>query len=172
MTSRFAAELLREARALSRLSQTELSRRAAVSQSVISAYESGHREPGLSTLCKLIEATGCRLRVSVEASDAPAGLPDTPRGRRLRQRRTALITAARESGATNVRVFGSVARGDDTDSSDIDMLIDLPPGSGLFTLGALERRFSELLGAEVDLVPADGLKAGLRERILTEAVAL
>jgi len=172
MTLPFAAELLREARALSRLSQTELSRRAAVSQSVISAYESGHREPGLNTLCKLVEATGCRLRVSVEANDPPAGLPDTPRGRRLRQRRTALTAAARESGATNVRVFGSVARGDDTDSSDIDMLIDLPPGSGLFILGALERRFSELLGAEVDLVPADSLKAGIRERILTEAVAL
>ena len=144
----------------------------ASSQSVISAYESGHRQPGMSTLRRLVEATGCTLHVSVEANDAPAGLPDTPRGRRLRQRRTALIAAAKESGATNLRVFGSVARGDDLDSSDIDLLIDLPSGSGLFTLGALERRFSELLGTEVDLVPSDSLKASIRERILTEAVAL
>lgn len=172
MISPVAADLLREARVLSRLSQTELSRRAAVGQSVISAYESGHREPGLNTLRRLVEATGCKLRVSIEASDAPTGLPDTPRGRRLRQRRAALLAAAKESGATNLRVFGSVARGDDTDSSDIDLLIDLPPGAGLFTLGALERRFSELLGTEIDLVPADGLKVGIRERILAEAVVL
>src|SRR6187549_1337700 len=102
MTSPMAADLLREARALARLSQAELSRRAAVSQSVISAYESGHRQPGMSTLRRLVEATGCTLHVSVEANDAPAGLPDTPRGRRLRQRRTALIAAAKESGATNL----------------------------------------------------------------------
>ncbi|MCU1499869.1 MAG: putative nucleotidyltransferase [Acidimicrobiales bacterium] len=99
-------------------------------------------------------------------------LPDTPMGRRLLQRREAVIEVARRRGATNVRVFGSVARGDDTDDSDVDLLVDLAPDVSLVGLAALARELGELLGRVVDVVPASGLKPGLASEVLDQAVAL
>lgn len=168
-----AASLLRSARRAARLSQTDLARRAGVAQSVISAYESGRREPSLPTLTRLIEATGHELEIGVVASPERAlGLPDTPLARRLRQRRKAILRAAERRRARNVRVFGSVARGEDAASSDVDLLVDLDEGVGLLDLIGLERELAELLGADVDVVPADSLKPRLRERVTREAVTL
>ena len=79
---------------------------------------------------------------------------------------------ATRRGATNLRVFGSVARGEDTEASDIDLLVDLAPGTGLFGLIGLQRELAELLGKDVDLVPASGLKADLRDTVLAEAIDL
>ena len=71
--------LLREARTRANLSQTDVARRAHVAQSVVSAYESGRREPSFGTLERLIAATGHRLEIRLEpAPDARPGLPDTP----------------------------------------------------------------------------------------------
>ncbi len=168
-----SADLLRTARKQARLSQNDLARRAGVVQSVISAYESGSREPSLSTLSRLVEATGHVLAVDVvPVSEYPPGLPETPLGRRLRQRRKAIIRAAEEHHARNVRVFGSVARGEDTDSSDIDLLVDLDEGAGLSDLIGLKRELADLLGVDVDVVPAASLKPRMRARVLHEAVAL
>ena len=69
-------------------------------------------------------------------------------------------------------MFGSVALGTDTAESDIDLIADIAPGTGLFTLVRLEHELSELLGAEVDVVPAKGLREHLAERVLREAVPL
>jgi predicted nucleotidyltransferase/DNA-binding XRE family transcriptional regulator len=168
-----AAEVIREARRRSGLSQAELARRVGVSQPVISAYESGRREPGLAMLTKLVAGTGHRLRVDLAAeSGARPGLPDTPMGRRLRRHRRAIIDAARRRGASNVRVFGSVARGQDTGSSDVDLLVDLAGDVGLVGLIGLEREIAETLRCKVDVVPAATLKAGLAPRVLGEAVPL
>ena len=156
-----------------RLSQTDLAQRAGVAQSVISAYESDRREPGLRTLNKLIAATGHQLTIDVIAApDRRLGLPDTRLGRRLRRRRRAIVDLAARRGARNVRVFGSVARGEDTSRSDIDLLVDLDDGVGLVALAALERELAELLGTGVDVVPADTLKAGIRDEVLAEAIPL
>ena len=165
--------MLREARRRARLSQTDLARRAGVAQSVISAYESDRREPSLHTLAKLIEATGHRL--CFELLPAPRdrlGLPDTQLGRRLRRHRRALIEIATRRGARNVRVFGSVARGEDTTTSDIDLLVDLDDGVGVVSLAGLTRELTELLGVDVDLVPAAMLKPTMRHNVLAEAIAL
>ena len=124
--------LLREARTRANLSQTDVARRAHVAQSVVSAYECGRREPAFGTLERLIAATGHRLDVRLEsAAGARPGLPDTPLGRRLRQRRRQVLATAEKYGASNVRVFGSVARGEDTPESDVDILVDLSPRSSL-----------------------------------------
>jgi predicted nucleotidyltransferase len=155
------------------LSQTELARRAAVAQSVISAYEADRREPGLGMLTKLIEAAGHELIVDVRPSATfRRGVPDTRLGRRLRRRRRAVIDVATRRGGHNVRVFGSVARGEETDDSDIDLLVDLDSGVGLVGLVGLGRELTELLGADVDVVPGDALKPGLRDRVLAEAIPL
>lgn len=168
-----AAALLRSAREAAHLSQNDLARRAGVAQSVISAYESGRREPSLPMLTRLIGATGHELDIGIVASPGHLrGLPDSPLARRLRQRRAAILRAAERRRAHNVRVFGSVARGDDVASSDVDLLVDLDEGVGLLSLIGLERELTELLGVDVDVVPADSLKPRIRQRVEREAVPL
>jgi predicted nucleotidyltransferase/DNA-binding XRE family transcriptional regulator len=168
-----SGSLLREARTRSRLSQTDLARRAGVAQSVISAYESGHREPSLRTLQRLVAATGNDLLLDLaHSADARPGLPDTPLGRRLRRRRTAVLEAAGRHGATNVRVFGSVSRGEDRVDSDVDLLVDVAPGTGLVRLAALERELRAILRTHVDVAPADSLEPRVRAAVERDAIPL
>jgi len=165
--------VIREARLRAGLSQTELARRVGVAQSVISAYENGRREPGVAVLARLVKATGHRLQVeAVQIPGAVRGIPATATGRRLRRHRRAVIDTAARRGARNVRVFGSSARGTDTDSSDIDLLVDLDADVGLVSLVALERELAKILGRDVDVVPAGSIKPALASRILAEAIPL
>jgi predicted nucleotidyltransferase len=127
----------------------------------------------MATLAKLVEAAGHQLRVeAVAMAGAARGLPDTPLGRRLRRRRKAMIDAAARRGAHNIRVFGSTASGTDTESSDVDLLVDLDDGVGLVTLAGLERELGEVLGRDVDVIPADSVKPALLPEILAEAIPL
>jgi predicted nucleotidyltransferase len=96
----------------------------------------------------------------------------TPIGRALSRRRREAIALARSYGADNVRVFGSVARGEDDGGSDLDLLVDIKYGVGLFAIARLERDLEALLGAHVDVVPAAGLRGTVREQALSEAVPL
>ncbi|MCA1844611.1 MAG: XRE family transcriptional regulator [Actinobacteria bacterium] len=166
-------QLIRDARRTARLSQTDLARRAGVAQSVISAYESDHREPGMAMLSKLIEATGHQLTLNVQPLPGRRlGLPDTPLGRRLRQHRRAVIDLAEGRGLRNVRVFGSVARAEDREGSDIDLLVDVDDGVGLVAIAGLARQLTDLLGVPVDIIPAGSLKRTLQAEALAEAVPL
>jgi hypothetical protein len=99
-------------------------------------------------------------------------LPDSPLGRKLRQHRQALLDAVAEAGGANLRVFGSVARGQDTPDSDIDLLVDLPEETGLFGLLALEGQLSRILHVDVDLSPPNSLKSRVRAVAEAEAVPL
>jgi predicted nucleotidyltransferase/DNA-binding XRE family transcriptional regulator len=165
--------MIRDARRRARLSQTDLARRAGVAQSVISAYESDRREPGLAMLSKLIEATGHQLTINLEPLPGRRlALPDTPLGRRLRRHRRAVTNLAERRGLRNVRVFGSVARGEDRDGSDIDLLVDVDYGVGLVAIAGLARELADLLGVPVDVVPADSLKRAVRADVLAEALPL
>jgi uncharacterized protein len=93
-------------------------------------------------------------------------------GRHLRQRRTAVLRLTQNRRAHNVRVFGSVARGDNGPSSDIDLLVDFDEGVGLLDLIGLERELSNLLGVNVDVTPADSLTPRIRDQVLRETVPL
>jgi len=86
-------------------------------------------------------------------------------------REQVLETAARY-GAYNVRIFGSVARGEATASSDIDFLVNMEPGRSLMDLGGLLYELHNLLGVEVDVVTEKGLRARIREQVLREAIPL
>jgi hypothetical protein len=90
----------------------------------------------------------------------------------LRSRRTEILATASRHGAHNVRVFGSVARGDDTSSSDIDLLVDFSPERSLYDLVGLQFDIESLLGRRADIVTEASLNALLRERILAEASPL
>jgi uncharacterized protein len=105
----------------------------------------------------------------------------------LRARRGEILRVAAEYGASNVRVFGSVARGEDDDKSDVDILVDLPAQEaegGFAYFGRLEdlkRAFAELLGRNVDVLTTGALvekgfttksQAKMRQRVLAEAVPI
>jgi predicted nucleotidyltransferase len=121
----------------------------------------------------LVLATGHRLILDIErSSEDPSGLPDTPIGRRLCQRRRSILACATLHGASNVRVFGSTARGDDGPDSDVDLVVDLDKRTGLFNLEALRRELSEILGVRVDLAPSDSLRPRVREEVEREAIPL
>jgi predicted nucleotidyltransferase len=90
----------------------------------------------------------------------------------LQEKREDILRIASKRGATNVRVFGSVARGEADSESDIDLLVDLEPGRSLFDLGGLLMDLQDLLGNKVDVVTERGLRERIRDRVLREAKAL
>jgi hypothetical protein len=167
-----AAALLRQARLRAGLSQVELATRAGVTQSVISAYEAGRREPALVTLATLVDATGYELTVGLRRQPRRLSRLSGPVGRRVRRHRRDLVDAAAAHGVSNLRVFGSVARGQDSPESDVDLLADLPPDLGLVGLARVEADLEAILDVRVDLVPADDLKPEVRSHVEVEVVAL
>ena len=87
----------------------------------------------------------------------------------IRERREDILRVASLRGAHNVRVFGSAARGEDTESSDIDFLVTMEPGRSLLDKAGLLADLQELLGRKVDIVSDDAIYWLLRRRILKEA---
>ena len=90
----------------------------------------------------------------------------------LESKREEILQIAAKRGARNVRVFGSAARGQADEASDIDILVDLEPGRSLLDLGGLWSELNELLGRNVDVVTEKGLRERIRDRVLKEAVPL
>jgi predicted nucleotidyltransferase len=90
----------------------------------------------------------------------------------LTKKRDEIIKVATVHGARNIRVFGSVARGEADEKSDIDFLVEMEPGRSLLDLGGLLMDLQDVLGREVDVVTERGLNPRIRERVLKEAVAL
>jgi len=88
---------------------------------------------------------------------------------RLAELRDAIRSAAAESGARDVRVFGSVARGEEREGSDVDFLVTLEPGRTLLDLARLELRLEGLVGRPVDVVTEAGLRGPVRAAALRDA---
>jgi hypothetical protein len=86
-------------------------------------------------------------------------------------KRSQLLQLAEKHGARNLRVFGSVARGESTETSDLDLLVDMEPGRTLFDLAGFAADVQDLIGARVDVATPGGLRY-LRERVLREAIPL
>ena len=86
--------------------------------------------------------------------------------------RQAIIEIAEKHGLSNVRVFGSMARGDANDSSDVDLLVSSGPKTSGLDLGGLLMDVQDLLSRKVDVVVDRSIHPLLRDRILSEAVAL
>jgi len=90
----------------------------------------------------------------------------------LRTHRDKILAIAERHGASNVRVFGSVARGEARPDSDVDILVDLELGRSLFDHAQLQIDLEALLDRKVDVVSARGLRSHLRDRVLQEAIPL
>lgn len=143
-----------------------------MTQSVISAYESGKRQPSVPMLARLVSATGRELHVRAEEGSHSLARMSGPIGTRVRGLRTEVRKRALAHGMTGVRVFGSVARGEETEQSDLDLLVDTGASVGLFAMFRLQDELEALLSVPVDLVPAEGLKPDVREALERDLVAL
>ncbi len=91
---------------------------------------------------------------------------------KLQQQRASILDIAKHYRATNIRVFGSVVRGEAREDSDIDLLVDFLPGSTLLDQVGLINALSVTLGRKVDVVSERALNKHLRHRVLQEAIAL
>lgn len=91
----------------------------------------------------------------------------------LHQKKEAIIALAGQYGARRIRVFGSVARGEERPDSDVDFLVDFPRGYDLFTQRLpLAQGLADLLHHKVELIPEHELSQHIRERVMKEAVDL
>ena len=90
----------------------------------------------------------------------------------LELRRNEILALAAQYGAKNIRVFGSVARGEGGPASDVDFLVDMEEGRNLLDLVGFWQDLQELLGCRVDVITDGGISPYLRERIYAEAIPL
>ena len=88
-----------------------------------------------------------------------------------REKRAEIVRLGDIYGVRNIRVFGSVARGDSNAASDVDLLVDMDQGRSLFDLAGFVADVQDLLGVRVDVVTIGGLRY-LRDQILAEAIAI
>ena len=90
----------------------------------------------------------------------------------LLNKRDEILRVASAHGARNLRVFGSVSRGEATGKSDLDILVNLEPGRTLLDIIAIKQDLGDLLGCNVDVVTEDSVSPYIREQILKDAVSL
>lgn len=165
--------LIRQARKDASLTQSELAVLAGTSQPAIARYERGVVTPTIATATRLLAACGQRLSVAVaSAGDSSVDHHETLDLELLRRRRAALLALASDHGAGNVRVFGSLSRGEQRRDSDVDLLVDLERGRTLLDLAAFRQGASELLGIPVDVATDDMLKERTKSKVLAEATPL
>lgn len=95
-----------------------------------------------------------------------------PTGRVVAAHRHELRDVLQRHGMTNAQLFGSVARGEDQPGSDVDILVDFPAGTSLFTILRVQDELEEILGVAVDLISRSGLKSRVRTRVQQDLIAL
>ncbi|MFE7845718.1 helix-turn-helix domain-containing protein [Microbacterium sp. NPDC057407] len=132
-----AGELVAAARADRRMSQTELARAAGMSQPNVAAIEAGRRTVSAEVLERLLRAADYRPSIPLEESA------------------DAIIAAGERHGIHDIRVFGSIARGADHFSSDIDLLARVDRGRGYFDIAMFQNAVESLTGFPVDLIVDD-----------------
>lgn len=87
----------------------------------------------------------------------------------LQSRRAEILALAAKHGASNVRLFGSVARGEDREGSDVDFLVDMQESRSLFDLIGLQQDIEKAIGRKVDVLTPNAINRHLKDRILGEA---
>lgn len=147
------AERLRRARELAGMTQSALAKATGVSQPNIAAFENGTRPLTGATLHRLLLALDARPSVILMAN------------------RDKVVDIAARHGATNLRVFGSVARNEDSVDSDVDLLAAFAPGTSLYDLADLVDELEALLGTAVDVISDRSLQDRHAD-IIREAVPL
>lgn len=162
------AGLIRQARHDAGLTQRELARRAGTSQPALARYERGRAVPSLTTVERILAATGKRLGLSLtDAEPTSAG----PVGRVVAAHREAVREILDQHGVGRAVVFGSVARGEDTSDSDLDLLVEMPRATYI-RLASLRADLEDELGMPVDVTVRSLLSPEVERSIDAEARAL
>lgn len=115
-----ASAILKQARARSGLTRSQLARAAGTSQPTLAAYESGAKAPSVRTLDRIVRASGATMEITLREAPALGG----PLLEHLRVLAPEIRAAARRRRIRNLRIFGSTARGTETPASDVDLLRD------------------------------------------------
>lgn len=170
-------KVILQARLDANLTQVDLAARAGTSQPTLARYETGAALPTLPTLERLLAACGRRLELQTPPAKRPTPTSSVrgqlgPQADKLRRSRRRLLDAAKRHGIDHVRAFGSVARGEATAQSDVDLLVDLKPNRTLLDLAAFRREAGEILDLPVDVATVDMLKERIRDEVLSEALPL
>jgi predicted nucleotidyltransferase len=137
-------------------------------RAVVRAVEEGHSQ---SEVAGILGITQPAVSQMLRNARIRARLSRGPVGRLLMERRRQVRDLARAAGATNLRVFGSVAQGEDVEGSDIDLLVRMP-SAGLFDITGLSLEISDLLGVPVDVVPEHLVKADVLPELVARSVPL
>lgn len=153
--------LLRRARSQRGLTQRDLASLTGIAQTTIARIESGRHMPTMATLTRLLEGAGFRATISLVNTRHPSEL--------LSQHRDAILEAAARHRISRVRVFGSVARGEDRPDSDLDLLVDFENDASLFDQAEFAGVVEDLLGLHVDVISAGGLNSSRAKFILQDA---
>lgn len=170
MENQRSSTLIARARRESGLTQSEFASRAGTSQPAIARYEAGVASPSIDTLVRILKAGGLELVLRVNATRV-VNL-SSKRAKKIRENRGEINRLMKLAGASHVRIFGSVVRGEDTRSSDIDFLVDFDTSKGLLPLMKLKTQLSALLKEKVDVAPVSILKKSVLEEALKEAIPL
>ena len=164
-----ASALIKEARTRAGLTQLELAQAAGTSQPSVAAYESGAKSPSVRTLERLIRASGASLEVKLRRAPVAKGKLLAE----LRRHREEIRRAAQDRRIRNVRVFGSAARGEETDTSDVDLLVDFDAARhGVLPLVGFASDVRAIIGRDVDVTTVAMLRDEVRKSALAEAVPL
>lgn len=164
--------LIVEARHRGGLTQGELAQRSGTSQATLSRYESGDAVPTISTLERIIAATGATLTLAAVPASRVADVRSA-RMSKLRQNKKQILAILKKHNARNPQVFGSVARGDDGPNSDIDLLVDVDMHKqDLFDVFHIELELEELLGEKVEITPRSIIDPQIHKHAIEEAVPL
>lgn len=159
---------LREARERTGLTQMALSKTMRIGRTAIARIESGDRRMSADEAVRFARALG--VPVSSLLGEGPGASGELRELVRAKRREIRRICA--RHGASRPRLFGSVARGEARPDSDVDLLVTMERDRTLFDLVALHNDLADLLGRSVDVGTEDMLKERIRERVLTEVVAL
>src|SRR6516225_7031201 len=143
---------LAAARQASGLTQAGLAARLGTTQSAIARLERGEVAPSITTLSRLADALGIQFEVAPGSGIIIRNTLATLSLSSLRARRNELLAIAARHGARNVRVFGSVARGDARPDSDVDFMVEFEPGRTVLDLSDLILDLEDTLGRKVDVV--------------------
>jgi len=163
-------ELIAGARLNAGLTQSELALRAGTSQAAIARYEADRVSPSVSTLERVLRAAGEQLVLSTTQNKRTD--MSTPKAQLVRRYKSEIHALARRHGIANVRLFGSVARGEDTELSDIDFLVEIEGERVLSISIVFQEELEKLLGCTVDVAPVSILKPSVAQNAIREAIAI